>query len=141
MLHQVGGVANYTRHEDLALRRFHVFPDAPFMLVAHVRSLDGVRLRLDLEDDVGDIAQGDIVDMRTMTTPPAKVQAHVLFGQTREGVVDRLDQHLDVLTVFGHGHIWKKLPGGRELWLVDLEDEASVSYRPVLLAQGLSRLE
>src|SRR5947208_12909017 len=86
MLHQVGGVANHTRHEDLPLREFHVFPDAPLMLVAHVRSLDGVRLGPDLEDNVGDVAQRDIVHMRSMATPPAEMQAHVLFGQTREGV-------------------------------------------------------
>src|SRR5262249_784435 len=141
MLHQVGGVANYTRHEDLALRQFYLFPDAPFMLVAHVRSLDGIRLRLDLEDNVGDIAQRHIVDMRSMAAAPAEVQAHVFLVQTREGVVDRLDQHLDVLAVLGPAHSWEKLPGGRELRLVDLQDETSISDRLVLLTQSLGRPE
>src|SRR5712691_3953267 len=103
MLHQVSGVSNHTWHEGLPLWELHVFPDTPFMLVADVRSLDGIRLRLDLEDNIGDVAQGDIVDMRSMATAPAEVQAHVVFGQTSEGVVDRLDQHLDVLTVLRHG--------------------------------------
>src|SRR5207253_10351653 len=115
----------------------YVFPDAPFMLVAHVRRLDGIRLRLDLEHDVGDVAQGDIVDVRSMAATPAEVQARLLFGQTHEGVVDRLDQHFNVFAVLGYGHLWKKLPGGREFRLVDLEDEASVDDRLVLLAQGL----
>src|SRR5499427_7582169 len=79
--------------------------------------------------------------MRSMAAAPAEVQAHVLCGQTREGVVDRLDQHLDVLAVLGHRHIRKKLPGGGELRLVNLQDEASVGDRLVLLAQGLSRPE
>jgi len=141
MLYQVGGVSNHTRHEDLPLRELHVFPDAPFMLVAHVRSLDGIRLRLDLEDNIGDVAQGDIVDMRPMATAPTEVQAHVVFRQTREGVVNRLYQHFDVLTVLRHGHIWEELPGGRELRLVNLEDEAGVGDCLVLLAQGLSGSE
>src|SRR4030095_16503991 len=76
--------------------------------------------------------------MRPMATSPAEVQAYVLFRQTRKGVVDRLDQHLDVLAVLGHGHIWKKLPGGRALWLLNLEDETGVSDGLVLLTQGLS---
>jgi hypothetical protein len=56
MLYQVSGVTNHPRHEDLPLRQLHVFPDAPFMLVAYVRSLNGVRSSPDLEDDVGDVA-------------------------------------------------------------------------------------
>src|SRR4029434_10193969 len=75
--------------------------------------------------------------MRAMATSPAEVQAYILFRQTREGVVDRLAQHLNILAVLGHDHIWKKLPGGRELWLVDLEDETGVSDGLVFLAQGL----
>src|SRR5207249_4229499 len=102
---------------------------------------NGIRLRLDLEDNIGNIAQRNIVDMRSMAAAPTEVQAHVLFGQTREGVVDRLDQHLDVRAVLAHAHIWEKLPGGRELRLVDLKDETGVGDRLVLLAQSLGRPE
>jgi hypothetical protein len=73
-----------------------------------------------------------------MTAAPAEVQAHLLFWQTRDGVIDRLHQHLDVFAILGHGHIWKKLPGGRKFRLVDLEDEAGVGNRLVLLTQGFS---
>src|SRR4029450_9140465 len=74
--------------------------------------------------------------MRPMATSPAEVQAYVLFRKTREGVVDRLDQHLDVLAVLGHRHIWEELPGGREFWLVNLQDESGVSDGLVFLAHG-----
>src|SRR5437867_305153 len=72
--------SNHARHEELSLRQLYVFPDAPLMLVAHVRRLNGIRLRLGLENDVDDVAQGDIVDMRSMAAAPAEVQAHLLFG-------------------------------------------------------------
>jgi hypothetical protein len=45
VLDQVGGVADHTRHQHLAVRQLDVFPDAVLVLVAHVRRLDGVALR------------------------------------------------------------------------------------------------
>ena len=42
VLHQVRGVADHARHQDLAVRQLDVLPDLPLVLVAHVGRLDAV---------------------------------------------------------------------------------------------------
>jgi hypothetical protein len=50
VLDEVGGVADDTRHQHLARRQFRGLPDAPLMLVPHIGGLEGIGLRLHLED-------------------------------------------------------------------------------------------
>src|SRR5579885_757778 len=63
VLDEVAGVAHHTGDEQLALREPHVLPDPPLMLVARVRRLDRVGLGGHAEDQVDDVAEGDVVLM------------------------------------------------------------------------------
>jgi hypothetical protein len=45
----------------LARRQFGVLPHPPLMLVAHIGSLEGIGLRLDLEDEINDPKSGSWV--------------------------------------------------------------------------------
>ena len=80
-----------------------VFPDLPLVLVADVGRLDGVRLGVDLEQQVGDVLQLDVVDVRAVAAAPADVEADQLLGQPLERVVDDLDAELQVLAVLLDG--------------------------------------
>ena len=49
---KVGGTADDTWHQHLAWRQLRLLPHAPLMLVEHVAGLEGIGLRLHLEDQV-----------------------------------------------------------------------------------------
>jgi hypothetical protein len=57
VLDEVGGVADHTRHQHLARRQFCVLPHPPFVLVPHIGGLEGIVLRLHLEDQVDDVLE------------------------------------------------------------------------------------
>ena len=63
--------------------QLHILEHAIFMRVAHVAGLEGIRLRVDLQQLVGDVLELDIVDMRPVARAPAHVEADLLFGQAR----------------------------------------------------------
>src|SRR5581483_10331305 len=53
VLHDVRVVADHAGDKDLAVRQLRVLPHLPLMVVSRVSGLDGVGLRLYLEDNVG----------------------------------------------------------------------------------------
>ena len=57
---KVGGVADKTRNQDLPGGEFHVAPDFEFMFVTDVAGFDQVRLGVDTEHDIDDVAQRKI---------------------------------------------------------------------------------
>jgi hypothetical protein len=58
MLDKVGGMADDTWHQHVARRQLRLLPHAPLMLVPHVARLEGIGLRLHLEDQVDDGSSG-----------------------------------------------------------------------------------
>ena len=58
-------------------------------------------------------------------------------GQSVEGVVDHLDAHAEICAQIRQRPVGIELPARRELGLVDLDDQAGVGDRSVLLADGL----
>jgi len=71
MLHELGHGIDDAGHEDLALRQLDVLPDGPFVAVARVRRLHAVALRLDLQDEIDDVPQRDVIDVRRFAVTPA----------------------------------------------------------------------
>jgi len=77
---KVGSMADDTRHQHLAGRQIRLLPHSPLMLVSHVASLEGVGLRLHLEDQIDDVLERQVVGVRPMPAAPAQVVAHLLLG-------------------------------------------------------------
>jgi hypothetical protein len=83
----VGGVAHHARDEGLPRRQLDVPPDFLFVLMTHVAGFDQVRLGIDTEHDIDDVAQRKIGSVRTMPTAPADVITHAIDGDAFEGVI------------------------------------------------------
>ena len=66
VLDEVGGMADDTRHQHLTRRQSGVLPHPPFMLVPHIGGLEGIGLRLHLEDEIDDVLERQIVGVRPM---------------------------------------------------------------------------
>jgi len=61
---KVGGMADDARHQHLARRQLCLLPHAPLMLVPHVAGLEGIGLRLHLEDQIDDMLERQVVGVR-----------------------------------------------------------------------------
>src|SRR6516165_6407062 len=72
-------------------RQLCLLPRAPLMLVPHVAGLEGIGLRLHLEDQIDDVLQRQVVGVRPVPAAPAQVVAHSFFGNANKRVVDGLD--------------------------------------------------
>ena len=61
MLHQVGGVADRARYEDLPGGQLDAFEDMVFVFMARVRRFERIGAGIDLHHDVDDVLQGHFV--------------------------------------------------------------------------------
>src|SRR4029434_8346262 len=91
MLDEIGGVSDDTRNQDLSGGEFHVAPNFVFMFVADVAGFDQVRLGIDLEHDIDDVAQRKIGGVRAMPAAPADVIAHAIDRDAFEGVIQNFN--------------------------------------------------
>jgi len=137
MLDEVAGVAHDAGDQELALGQLHVLPHAPFVVVARVGGLDGVALRAHGEDQVDEIAQRQVVLVRTVIAPPADVEADALGRDVSQRVVQRLDAQRGERAVLGHGHPRMDLPGVGQIGIIDLEQEARRDDRVVFWLHGV----
>ena len=80
-------MADNTRDQDLPGGEFHVAPNFEFMFVTDVAGFDQVRLGVDTEHDVDDVAQRKIGGVRTMPAAPADVIAHSIDRDPFEGMI------------------------------------------------------
>src|SRR3990167_6207139 len=66
VFNEVAIVAGYPRNEHLPLGQLDILPHTPLMLMAGVRSLNGIALRAHLQDEIHDVSERDIVFMGTV---------------------------------------------------------------------------
>jgi hypothetical protein len=69
------------------------------MLVPHIGGLEGIGLRLHLEDQIDDVLERQIVGVRAMLAAPTQVIAHALLGNAGERVIDGVDPPPGELTI------------------------------------------
>ena len=140
VLHDVGGVGDDAGDQDLALGRRTVFPDAPFVFVAHIGRLEGDHSGIDLQHRIEDVGKADVRGVRAVPGAPAHVQADSLRRQPAQRVVGCLDTQRDerevVLQARFRVDLVLGLGQGR---VVDLQDEPGVEDRLVFLAHGIRR--
>src|SRR5258706_2519442 len=91
VLDEIGGVADDAGNEDFSGGQFHSAPDFIFMFVTDVAGFDQVRLSIDPEHDIDDVAQRKVSGVRTMPAAPTDVKAYALHRDTVEGVIQNLD--------------------------------------------------
>ena len=75
----------------------------------------------------------DVVHVRAVLAAPAGVEADQLARHVLQSVVQRLDAQVGVLVVLRRRHVGVHLPAVRQVRVVDLQDEARVRDRLVLL--------
>ena len=80
MLHHVGGVTNDSRDQNASRRQLGVFPDLPFVLMPRIGRLDHIGARPHRQDEVDDVPERDVTDMRTGPTSSADVVANAILG-------------------------------------------------------------
>ena len=116
-----------------------VAPDLPFVLVAHVAGFDRVGLRLHLQQQVDDVLERDVGLVRAVPASPADVEAHAVFGDALQRMVERLHLERRPLAVAGDVVVEREPPviDVDDRRIVDLQDEAGVDDGPVFLADRL----
>src|SRR2546423_13900140 len=98
------------------------------MLMARIRRFVRNTHRPDMEDDVDDVAQGDVAMMWTLVVTPAKMDAHAVRWNVNQRGVQHFDMHLDVLAELRHTRTGKlDMSAHREVGAIDLEHEARPS--------------
>ena len=93
VLHHVGDMADHARNENLVLGQFRAFPDTPLVLVPRVRPFNHIGAGIDLEDQVDNILERHVGDVRAGPTAPAHVVAHPVGGDAAQRVVEHLHMH------------------------------------------------
>src|ERR1041384_1699543 len=78
MLDDIGAMADDAGDQHRILGPFHILEDGPFMLVPRIRGFDRVGARAHRKNDIDDVAQGDVLDMRAMRAAPADVKSNLL---------------------------------------------------------------
>src|SRR5215467_3887659 len=91
VLDEIGGVADNAGDEDLSGGQPDIAPDLVFMFVTDIAGFDQVRLRINPEHDIDDIAQGNIGCVGTVPAAPADVIAHPV----RRDALQRVIQYFD----------------------------------------------
>ncbi len=84
------------------------------------------------------VFQRQVVLVRAVVAAPADVEPDAVLRDVAQGVVQRVDAHLGVLVVVGSAHLREHLPAVAQVRVVDLEDEAGIDDRLVLLRHGVS---
>ena len=138
MLDHVGGMAHHAGQDQPVVGQLGVLPHRPLVLVAHVAGLERIGAGVDRQHHVDDVAHGDVGRVRAVPAAPAEMEADAILRQAAQRMVQRLD--------LGHGEL-AILLGGRlgidlvevlgDRRIVDLQDQAGVDDRLVLLAHGV----
>ena len=123
--------------QHLALGQLDVLPDRPFMIVPRVRRLEGIGGRLDLQHQVDVVLELEIGGARRDVRAVAGVEAHAILGNAAQRVVEDLDPQGDEPPAFLHADAGRAIPVGHELWVVDLQQEAGIDDRLVLLVHRI----
>ena len=79
------GVGDDAGDEHLALGQADVLPYAPLVGVAGSGRLDRVGLGPDAQHEIDDVAQAEVVEVRSLPASPTEVVAHAVLGDARPG--------------------------------------------------------
>jgi len=84
------------------------------------------------------VLQGHFMDARTDIDAVAGMKAHLLGWDVADRVVDGFDALCCPALAVGHAEFRMHHIVGDQTWVIDLEDEARVNDRVVLLTEGVA---
>src|SRR5262249_40060403 len=87
----IGAMTDHARNQNLAWGKFHVFPDLPLVFVPRIGRFNKVRTRANFQDEIDDLAQGNVGSVRSRPTAPTDVISHTVFRDSLKGVVQQLN--------------------------------------------------
>ena len=76
MLDKICGVTDDAGYKQSSLRQLHVFKYLPLVLVTGIGGFYRISSHIDLENQVNDVRQRYVVEMRAVVTAPAHMKAH-----------------------------------------------------------------
>src|SRR3954468_15052943 len=139
MFHHVGGVADDSRDQDTSWRQLDVLPDLPLMLMPRIGRLDHIGAGSHLQDEIDDVLECDVADMRAGPTPPADVIADAILGDAFQSDVERLHEFGEPAAVFVHGRRRDHaVEGVGSTSVIDLQNKPGVDDHLVLDAHRFS---
>src|SRR5579864_3038692 len=92
-------VRHDSRNQDLARRQPTALPDAPLVLVPRIGGFDRIRSGANLHDEIDDLLQWSIRDVRHMPTAEAHVIAHAILRNALQRMIERLHSKARPLAV------------------------------------------
>src|ERR1700733_4450575 len=100
VLDNVGRMADDAWQDQLVIWQSHLLPNLPLMFMADIAGFERIRVRVDRQHDLDDVAHRDIRDVRAVPATPTQVETDAIMGQTLDRVVERLDaDHRELLVL------------------------------------------
>src|SRR5438094_1836529 len=142
MLDHVGRVTHDPGQDQLAVRKLHVLPYLPLVLVTHVGGLERVGATLDGQHDLGDVTHGNVGRVRTVPAAPAEMKPDPVFREPLDRVVERLNaDHRELLVVGHRGLRVDHVPVLGDRRIIELQHEPSADDGLVFLTHRVSARE
>src|SRR5215469_1979347 len=133
VLDEIGAVADDAGDERCVSGKLYVLEDAPFVLVAGVRGLDRIASGTHTEDQVDNVAERNVVVVRSVEAAPAHMQSDLFFTDVAQRIVQRIDAQRCVLAVIGETDVGQAVPAVGEVGIVNLQLKSGIDDRLVLL--------
>ena len=123
--------------QDLPVPELRRLPDAPLVLVARVGRLDRVRAGLHLQDQVDQLLQRRVGDVRHVPASEADVVAHPVLRDPLQRVVESVDPKLAPSSVVLGTGLHQVVVHVRQHGVVHLDQQPGLHDRPVLVSEGV----
>ena len=108
-----------------------------FMLMPGIGELDRECADIRPIEFRQDSCHRNVVDMGTVIVTPADVQPDAVTGDALDAQIDGSDMQFQLPEEFGFPQMTEKpMPFHREIRAVDLQDQARVMNRPILIGQS-----
>ena len=132
------GVTDDPGDEHLPLGQLHLLEDMVFVFVAWVGCFKRIGSGVDLQHDIDNILQGHFMDAWTDIDAVAGMKAHLFRWDVADRVIDGFDALGCPASAVGHAAFRMHHIVGDQTRVVDLQDEARVNDRVVLLTEGIA---
>src|SRR6267143_556157 len=138
VLDEIGLRFEHAGDQHLAFGKLDGLEQLPLVRVARVGGLEGDRGGPREEHDVDDLFERHVAVVRAFVVAPAQVHSQPIRRDVRSSVVERLDVQPRVLAEFFQGQARVlDVPAHREVRAVDLQNDAGLRHRLVLVAHRI----
>jgi hypothetical protein len=140
MFDDIAGMEDHARHDRLAVRQLVFLEYVIIVLVAGVRSLEGIDAGIDAIDVVDDLAKLHFENAWPFVDSVTGVKADPILGNIPEGVIDTFDEDVRLAAALGIVQIVVR-EDVRQERVVHLHIETGIDYCLILGAHGVAERE